>query len=600
MARHTGAIFQQDNAKIHTARISLDYLPAVCEKHFVESDIERTVEHFDEKKGTSIKINLIRPRLRKDAVPSQLPGCPKYLSGKSSTSRESADDRRVRIDRNNIQSALAASITKKQCLFFSSPPQLSIVYQHPCNKSDPLFFIIDSVHIFKSIRNNWLNQKNCEQAFYYPDFDDFEKLPLSTASFKSLKQLYEIESNSLVKYAYGLSLKSLNPSNLERQNVKLVNSIFNNYVIVALSTIGKENNILNYASTASFIKLIYNWWNIVNVKTPLKGQRLNDPLQMPILPNNSLNEKFLKRFLLWLDVWKANAPTTGTFTKETHLAVSHTTHGLLELSKYCFHELGFKYFLAGKIQTDALEERFSKYRMLAGSQYLISVRQIFESESKLRMQNFQPLSLRSVARGNILIDCIGEDCVTDDNSNVLDLCSEFNINISENDFQNIQNVLPVLTYISGYCSYMAAKTLRCNSCFKLIVLDKNLKLSANYNFIRNLDRNELLFPSTDVVTAVTYNYVVIQKLLSEENEKKFLKQNNQRNVVIELSSTIIDECDFFLVDETCDNGHSNDTLLNIILRTSTNCFLKNYCTKKNDHMPVTKKRKLQTVSLNAN
>ncbi|XP_035218648.1 THAP domain-containing protein 2-like, partial [Stegodyphus dumicola] len=45
----------------------------VCEKHFVESDIERTVEHFDEKKGTSIKINLIRPRLRKDAVPSQLP-----------------------------------------------------------------------------------------------------------------------------------------------------------------------------------------------------------------------------------------------------------------------------------------------------------------------------------------------------------------------------------------------------------------------------------------------------------------------------------------------------------------------------------------------
>ncbi|XP_035234148.1 THAP domain-containing protein 2-like [Stegodyphus dumicola] len=35
----------------------------VCEKHFVESDIERTVEHFDEKKGTSIKINLIRPRL---------------------------------------------------------------------------------------------------------------------------------------------------------------------------------------------------------------------------------------------------------------------------------------------------------------------------------------------------------------------------------------------------------------------------------------------------------------------------------------------------------------------------------------------------------
>jgi hypothetical protein len=44
----------------------------------------------------------------------------------------------------------------------------------------------------------------------------------------------------------------------------------------------------------------------------------------------------------------------------------------------CIKELGFNYFLPGKIQTDALEYRFGKYRTMAGSQYLVSLRQLFE------------------------------------------------------------------------------------------------------------------------------------------------------------------------------------------------------------------------------
>ena len=41
---------------------------------------------------------------------------------------------------------------------FSSPPQKSIVYPHPSDSSRPLFLILDSVHILKCIRTNWLNQ----------------------------------------------------------------------------------------------------------------------------------------------------------------------------------------------------------------------------------------------------------------------------------------------------------------------------------------------------------------------------------------------------------------------------------------------------------
>ncbi|GFV94047.1 THAP-type domain-containing protein [Trichonephila clavipes] len=107
------------------------------------------------------------------------------------------------------------SINRKAMSNFSVPPKLSIVYPHPSDSSNPLFFVIDSVHIFKCIRNNWINKKNAGQCFYFPDFEDYNKFPLLEANFSTLKQLYDIESNSLVKFAYGLTLKALCPTKCE-------------------------------------------------------------------------------------------------------------------------------------------------------------------------------------------------------------------------------------------------------------------------------------------------------------------------------------------------------------------------------------------------
>jgi hypothetical protein len=53
---------------------------------------------------------------------------------------------------------------------------------------------------------------------------------------------------------------------------------------------------------------------------------------------------------------------------------------LLEMTKYCITELNMTYLLPGKVQTDSLENRFGRYRQLSGSQYHVSLRQIFESE----------------------------------------------------------------------------------------------------------------------------------------------------------------------------------------------------------------------------
>ncbi|KAJ8887183.1 hypothetical protein PR048_013398 [Dryococelus australis] len=137
----------------------------------------------------------------------------------------------------------------------------------------------------------------------------------------------------------------------------------------------------------------------MNVKHPNKETRLKDMYMQPLTlsPGNASIE-FLENMLVWLELLE-----TGKLSRDTHLALIHMTHAILELAKYCMTELNFSYFLPGKIQTDPLEERFGKYRMLAGSQYNISVSQVFECEAKLRLQDSLPLVLNSSKYGFIEI-----------------------------------------------------------------------------------------------------------------------------------------------------------------------------------------------------
>ncbi|KAH6946847.1 hypothetical protein HPB50_015636 [Hyalomma asiaticum] len=100
----------------------------------------------------------------------------------------------------------------------------------------------------------------------------------------------------------------------------------------------------------------------------------------------NLQLDFLRKIPEWLDYWASLKHDAGHLTKETHLAFGHTSHALHEISVYCLDELKFRYVLLEKFQTDSLEDRFGKYRQLSGAQYHILIRQIYESENKLRLQ----------------------------------------------------------------------------------------------------------------------------------------------------------------------------------------------------------------------
>lgn len=436
--------------------------------------------------------------------------------------------------------------------------------------------------MLKSIRNNWLNQRNVGKCIYYPDLNSSDPKPaILTASFKALHELHDAEKNELLKIAPTLSLKALDPSNMERQNVKLVLRIFNESTVAALNS----TTIQHAKGTADFIATIITWWKIVNVKTPGKGERLRDDMQCPISSASCPQMEFLKKIPEWLDYWTSLKHDAGRFTPETHMALGHTSHALHEISLYCLQELGFKYVLLGKFQTDSLEERFGKYRQLSGSQYHVSVRQIYESESKLRLQKVLDLPDLEVIAQPV-------SKATPDS-----LHEQFHVKVTNADIEKKASRMPAVTYVAGYCAHAALKKLMCAFCKENLVLE-NTDLDQDENIlIAGMTRGGLKFPQAVVVNAVLFTEVILDKLRGDQYAPQFLALANQKEALVALVCHALNN---FEALDSCDSGHSPQEVMHHILSAAANTLLNNLCKTANNELTIPKgKRKLPTSNDNA-
>ena len=194
--------------------------------------------------------------------------------------------------------------------------------------------LFDSVHIFKSVRNNWMNQTDCNQTFIFPDFN----LPNSfrTASLSHLKSLLNKEENEVVKLAPALNRKVLYPTSVERQNVNLCVKLFDEKNVAALQVTKDEND---YAGTIMFMDLLIKWWKIVNCNFFYKDKRYNDQYYSPISSIDCHNIIFLDKMLKWLQSWdnmftvvpsdnrNANKIRSGKLSADTQLSLTqyHST-----------------------------------------------------------------------------------------------------------------------------------------------------------------------------------------------------------------------------------------------------------------------------------
>ncbi|KAH7980697.1 hypothetical protein HPB49_018344 [Dermacentor silvarum] len=89
---------------------------------------------------------------------------------------------------------------------------------------------------------------------------------------------------------------------------------------------------------------------------------------------------------------------------------------------------------------------------------------------------------------------------------------------------------------AGYAIYATLNQLNCTKCRALLILDKQVHVSAAqpyYDLERELDRGGLVFPVMCVVNTVTHCYAVAQQLPETTD---FLQVGNQRQLVMGLRS----------------------------------------------------------------
>lgn len=250
---------------------------------------------------------------------------------------------------------------------------------NPCDAQKDLFLLIDPTHNVKNIYNNFQRRTHIQ-------FTETDAFPKIMANFNHIRDLYDTERHLALRMAHKLNEKVLNPSVTNRTSVKLAAAIFHESTYSALQYFStNDESKKKWGETAEFLKLIHDLWAIVNVKTKDVGYRKRDEKRLPI--SSSFDER-LNLLGKFEDLFKASAAQSGKekLSNETLQALVLMCQTLRHIVPHLLQK-GFRYVLLGHLQSDPLEHRFGQYRQRSGSNYFLAVKQVLESERKMKVSS---------------------------------------------------------------------------------------------------------------------------------------------------------------------------------------------------------------------
>ena len=195
----------------------------------------------------------------------------------------------------------------------------------------------DAPHMWKCIRNNWINLDNYLKCFVYPEND---KLVGDIASFEAVYDLYDMEKSNITKYAPKLNINTVTPTSWGRQNVKNALNIFDPTTSSGLVQFAENDKNGKSLSTASFLKLFNNMWEILNIKTPRKGIEKRIAYAHPFSSKNfdkDFRIKEINDFINWLEKWESEeCNSNGKLTSETFHSLIISFRSLLSFLDVMF------------------------------------------------------------------------------------------------------------------------------------------------------------------------------------------------------------------------------------------------------------------------
>ncbi|QQP39506.1 Putative LOC101234561, partial [Caligus rogercresseyi] len=447
-----------------------------------------------------------------------------------------------------------------------------------------MFLLFDVVHLFKNFFTNLLRRKH----FDCPDFQGIRM----NASFAHVKSLYELELGKPIKVAHKLTAKVLNPRPIECMSVELADRFFHPSTIAGLQYYSKDHP--EWMGTAHFLQTIRNWFNVLNVKTTFTGMRKRDWSKDPIRTSDSVQLKFLENFAEWLEKWEKQK-TLG-LSKETFLCAIQTSKAMPKLIVHLLEKEGMDYVLTGKICSDPIEKRFGDYRMLGGSNYYVSVRQILEAEKKIRLNSLIRLSSFTLKEAKNVLSASSEGEVENDTSALLAAMEVFEGSCIPSDEGDEGAVF----YVAGYVAQKLVKSTKCQACQEIVSKGKTVP-RITFDVGVDQESKDLSIKSTkdDLISLVTRGGLTYpsdatfygQIMENQELRQLFMRfKNPQKSFVAALMEILLVQEDKYLLAMKCTNEHSFSSLLPDIFSRFFNCMSKNHVSEINDTIHNSKKR----------
>ena len=222
--------------------------------------------------------------------------------------------------------------------------------------------------------------------------------------------------------------------------------------------------------------------------------------------------------------------------KGTFLALRHTCLALADCATYLLEKCGFQFVLLGALQSDDLESRFGWLRLLSGANYYISMRQVVESDRKIRtlsLLKFSKVSLSAIDEELLSVEVSAGSNKTID-SVAAEITDSLNFDV-EPDLSDSN----IIYYVSGAIARSVVSTTKCDHCRESLIVSGQLEpldcddnapcSTAAADFLDTINRGGLAKPTEFVFLLSTHCWRVFEEIRTRpELRKQFLSTSPQR------------------------------------------------------------------------
>ena len=237
-----------------------------------------------------------------------------------------------------------------------------------------------------------------------------------------------------------------------------------------------ESYLPDRQDVSEFLKIIDTWWLICNSKEIINPNSLGNAIKL-----GDGKTDFLEFLADWLEDWWNNCPAF-TLTANTSNALITTLRAQSALIKELLSD-DYQFVLTSRLQSDPVERRFSQYRQMSGGRFLVSLREVQNSERILKCRSLIKADI------NFWKEDLGTDRPKVDFNALMNVINQHTTEIMEACLDSGSE--EVSTTIAGYVAKKLAKRSKCDVCKQLLTANQ-MDLSENH-YLKLLSRENLLF-----------------------------------------------------------------------------------------------------------